>query len=82
MFHPRCVTTIRTIPGLVRDKNDPDDVDTTGEDHPADTCRYGVMARPTPTVMLTMPMIILPDTPAGMMRDMNAQQTRPMGMVS
>ena len=38
MFHPRCVTSIRTIPGLVRDKSDPDDVDTTGEDHAADAC--------------------------------------------
>ena len=50
MFHPDCVYAIRTYPGLIHSKADPDDVDTTGEDHAADADRYGVMARPTPTV--------------------------------
>lgn len=83
LFHPRCVTTIRTLPGLVRDKNDPDDVDTKGEDHGPDCCRYGVMARPTPTIMRVSRPIILPDTPAYLMNQaLNPHTGRPMGMVS
>lgn len=82
MFHPRCATTIRTIPGLVRDKSDPDDIDTHGEDHPADAVRYGVMARPTPTVMLVMPTIIQPGSPADLLRSLKPATVRSMGMVS
>jgi hypothetical protein len=48
IIDPDCSTTIRTIPGAVRDKHNPDDVDTSGEDHPLDTLRYGVMAHPMP----------------------------------
>lgn len=83
LFHPRCVTCIRTIPGLVRDKNDPDDVDTTGEDHAADCLRYGVMGRPTPTKLASSPMIILPDTPAALLASLHPQSlVRQPGMVS
>lgn len=82
MFHPRCVTCIRTLPGLVRDKSDPDDVDTHAEDHPADTVRYGVMARPTPTVMKLASPIYLPDSPAQVMREMRTSTIRRAGMVS
>lgn len=35
-----CVHTIRTIPELVHDDNRGEDVDTEGEDHPADAQRY------------------------------------------
>jgi hypothetical protein len=83
MFHPRCTTCIRAIPAMVRDKSDPDDVDTHCEDHPGDAVRYGIMARPTPTVMrLDLP-IVLPDSAAGM-RDSTLPPvgTRPMGMVT
>lgn len=82
MFHPRCVTCIRTIPGLVRDKSDPDDVDTNGEDHAPDTIRYGIMARPTPTVLRLENPIILAHSVAAMMRSLNAPTIRKMGMVS
>lgn len=82
MYHPRCVTSIRTIPGLVRDKNDPDDVDTTGEDHPADASRYGVMGRPTPTAMATMPLIIPAGSPYDVMSNLNKSTARLSGMVS
>lgn len=81
MFHPRCVTTTRTIPALVRDKSDPDDIDTNGEDHPADTVRYGVMGRPTPTVMRLASPIILAGSPADIMRQMRPKP-RTFGMVS
>lgn len=82
MFHPRCVTCIRTIPGLVRDKGDPDDVNTDGEDHPGDACRYGVMARPTPTVLKLSEPLVLANSVADMMRTLKPSQGRPMGMVS
>lgn len=81
LFHSRCAVTIRTIPTLVRDKADPDDVDTTGEDHPADACRYGVMARPTPTRFTSTPVIIIPGTPAAQMQNLRPQP-RKMGMVA
>jgi hypothetical protein len=82
MFHSRCATTIRTISGLVRDKSDPDDVDTSGEDHPADALRYGVMSRPTPTKLReTMPVIIVGSV-AEMMKTLNKTTIRQVGMVS
>lgn len=82
MFHPRCVTTIRTIPGVVRDKNDPDDIDTNGEDHPVDTIRYGVMARPTPTVMRLPHIYISSDSPAALLKSLQPSTIRNLGMVS
>lgn len=41
-----CANTIRCFPALVVDKSKPEDVDTDGEDHCADTDRYFVMSRP------------------------------------
>lgn len=83
MFHPRCETTIRTLPGLIRDKGDPDDVNTDGEDHAGDTVRYGVMGRPTPSVM-KMSHTVLPET---MREELNkilgpSTGTRSPGMVA
>lgn len=82
MFHPRCETTIRTIPGLVRDKGDPEDVNTTGEDHPSDCCRYGVMGRPTPTRFKESLPIILSGSIRDMVGSLNASHHRPAGMIS
>lgn len=84
IFHPRCGTTTRTIPTLIRDKSDPDDVDTTGEDHPADTCRYGVMGRPTPTTFKTTPSAVIPFTAAEVLQGILKEQNsiRLLGMIS
>ena len=41
-----CEDTIRTLPALQHDENDPEDVDTEGEDHAGDETRYAVMSRP------------------------------------
>lgn len=41
-----CAGFIRTLPTLVFSKTDPEDLDTTGEDHIADELRYLCMARP------------------------------------
>lgn len=37
---------VRSIPALLADKNNPEDVDTSLDDHGADMCRYFVMSRP------------------------------------
>jgi hypothetical protein len=39
-----CVNLIRTLPQLVHDENNVEDVDTTGEDHAPDDCRYCLKA--------------------------------------
>lgn len=40
LIHSSCVNLIRTLPALPRDKKNPDDVDTTAEDHAPDALRY------------------------------------------
>jgi hypothetical protein len=39
-----CTNLIRTFPLLVKDANDPEDVDSDGEDHPFDALRYFLMS--------------------------------------
>lgn len=46
---PSCRYLIRTLPAMLQAKNDPDDVDTTQDDHACDALRYGAMSRPSPT---------------------------------
>ena len=41
-----CKAFIRTIPTLQYDDHKPEDLDTDGEDHVADECRYFLMSRP------------------------------------
>lgn len=41
-----CADSIRTIPALQHDANNPEDLDTSAEDHAADEWRYAVMSRP------------------------------------
>ena len=36
----------RTMPDVIMDRNDPEDVDSDQEDHPYDDVRYAVMSRP------------------------------------
>jgi hypothetical protein len=47
-----CTYLRRTIPAAVSDKSDPDDVDTTGDDHGLDALRYGAMSRPAPSRLM------------------------------
>lgn len=53
-IHPRlrvfatCVNLIRTLPALIHDERDPEDVDTEGEDHAADALRYGLLGMEIP----------------------------------
>lgn len=46
---PACAYLIRTLPAMVQDDHDPEDVDTTKDDHAVDALRYGVMSRPHPS---------------------------------
>ena len=41
-----CLNLIRTLPMLPVEKNNPEDVDTTADDHAYDALRYGCMSRP------------------------------------
>ena len=41
-----CTNLIRTLPALVRDEHDPNDVDDACEDHGPEAIRYAVMSRP------------------------------------
>ena len=54
---PRCAYGIRTLPALVQDPHNPDDVDTTKDDHWADALRYAIMSRPS------APATLGPDAP-------------------
>lgn len=45
-----CPYTCRTIPSLTADAHNPEDVDTTQDDHAADETRYFVMSRPPLTI--------------------------------
>ena len=49
IIHPRCTFLIRTLPQLVMDDTNPEDMDTTGPDHAADALRYMIAGRPSPT---------------------------------
>lgn len=42
-FMSNCTNAIRTIPQLIADDHNPEDVDTEGEDHAGDAIRYGLM---------------------------------------
>lgn len=48
-----CQDFIRTIPTLVYDENNPEDLETKGEDHAADEWRYFCMSRPVEPMMVT-----------------------------
>lgn len=48
VFFSNCQHCIATIPALIFDRNNSEDVDTTGDDHGYDALRYGLMSRPMP----------------------------------
>lgn len=55
-----CEDSIRTVPGLQHDENDPEDLDTEGEDHAADDIRYGLMSRPWEPTAVSEPYALPP----------------------
>lgn len=46
---PACKYLSRTLPAMVQDAHDPEDIDTAKDDHACDALRYGAMSRPSPT---------------------------------
>ncbi len=46
-IHEKCVNTVRTLPELVYDDHDPEDIDTDGEDHSFDALSLGIMTEVT-----------------------------------
>lgn len=46
-----CLNFIRTFPSLVYDPIKVEDLDTDGEDHSADSIRYGLMSKPQPQII-------------------------------
>lgn len=50
-FFRTCTDAVRTLPLLEYSKNDPEDLDTDGEDHFADSFRYFAMSRPISAVL-------------------------------
>lgn len=54
-FFKNCKGAIRTIPLLMYDDHKPEDIDTDGEDHCADSIRYLCMSRPIKPRMATVP---------------------------
>lgn len=72
-FMDNCVEAIRTLPAMQHDEDNPEDVDTDGEDHAPDEIRYACMSRPYHR-----------STGATMVRDMikrNANTYGPQGIV-
>lgn len=49
LFFKNCKHVIRTLPELLNDDKNPEDVDTNMEDHAYDSIRYGCMSRPITT---------------------------------
>lgn len=66
---PECRYLTRTLPAMVQDDHDPEDIDTAKDDHAVDAFRYGAMSRPSPTRIVTE----RPRPPAGSAGELMAQ---------
>lgn len=51
LVSPSCTYLRQTLPTLVYDETNQEDLDTKGPDHGLDAVRYGVMSRPSPTMV-------------------------------
>jgi phage terminase large subunit len=77
-----CPYACRSIPSLVRDKHDEEDVNSEGDDHPADAHRYGFMARPSPDTIVVVRTPPLTDSVRALLNGAQAAQSgRPAGMI-
>ena len=63
-----CRHFIRTLPSLIYDSADVEDVDTSGEDHIYDELRYVCMERPVPAIKRTKQSLILSADPLDLYR--------------
>ncbi|MCM1544797.1 MAG: phage terminase large subunit [Ruminococcus sp.] len=69
-----CKAFIRTIPLLLYDETDPEDLDTSLEDHVADEWRYFCMSRPIKPRIINDKTPDVHDDPLNMLADMNARR--------
>lgn len=79
--HPDCRYLIRSIAGAVSDDKDPDDVDTTTDDHALDAWRYGAMSRPHPLGASKAKKVYAPGT-MGALRQSVASRSNKLGSES
>jgi hypothetical protein len=77
---PACKYLIRTFPAMVQDRQDPEDIDTTKDDHAVDALRYFCMSRPSPTRVTTMP--ALPLNSWGWWEQYHMRQQRGKGVLA
>jgi len=77
-----CVYGRRTLPAMVQDPHDPEDVDTTKDDHWCDAWRYGAMSRPSPTRTRTPREDDAPPNSWGWWRAYHRRQDRQTGVLA
>lgn len=80
-YEPSCTYSTRSIPALLADKKNPEDVDTSLDDHAADTDRYFVMSRPAFSVKHT-PEPELPPNSWGWWKRWHQAQEQPQGALA
>ena len=71
-----CKAFIRTIPLLLYSETEPEDLDTTLEDHVADEWRYFCMSRPIKPRIVNEKTETVQDDPLNMISDMRTKQAR------
>lgn len=80
-YSPDCTYSLRSIPALLADKTNPEDVDTKLDDHAADAIRYWAMSRPS----FSAPVAKEPEYPAnswGWWRKFHTAQEQPTGVLA
>lgn len=80
-YEPTCTYSLRSIPALLADKNNPEDVDTRLDDHAADTDRYFVMSRPSFSAPKSSEPTYAPNT-WGWWKRIHAQQEQSTGVLA
>ena len=73
-----CKHFIRTIPLLMYDEHKVEDIDTTGEDHIADSWRYVLMSRPIKPRVANKPDDFTGKNPLNIFLDINKDDIKPM----
>lgn len=77
-----CAYGRRTIPAMVIDPKDPEDLDTRTDDHWVDAWRYGAMSRPSPTRPRAVRDDTAPPNSWGWWRRWHHRQEQPTGVLA